>query len=126
MIRTKKKSMMRTKKPKIQRNKKVAPTMTRISKPRNRPALPHGGHGGFMPDPPEDCQARRLIVHEENRIYIDCTSCIGCYKQRGCARLKEHQEEWAIYNSWCRENKAYLQKEADDRMTAFSAPNKKR
>lgn len=124
MTRTKK-PMVRTKKPKakpIPESKMVRkkirrkkPTFTRMPKPKNQPPCPNGGHGGHLPDPPEDCPARKMIVKSENRIYIDSSSCIGCSEEKTCDRRREFEEEWAIYRGWQRENKLYLQREYEKR-----------
>ena len=52
---------------------------------------PHREFGGCMPDPPEDCTARRPFVGRDGTEYVDLSVCGHCTKK--CARYKEFDKE---------------------------------
>lgn len=52
---------------------------------------PHREFGGCLPDPPEDCNARRPFIGQDGTEYIDLSVCAHCKNK--CARYKEHHKE---------------------------------
>lgn len=56
---------------------------------------PHREFGGCLPDPPEDCNARRPFIGQDGTEYVDMSLCGHCKTK--CARYKQHckdMDEW--------------------------------
>lgn len=86
--------MQRTKKPikPMKRTKKAVGDLKKID------TLPHGGYGGHIPDPPQDCQG--FIHVYEGRRFVDVSTCKNKCKlgmAKSCPRLKEYYRAWKEY-----------------------------
>jgi len=50
--------------------------------------------GGFLPDPPENCEKKECIVEVDGRKWIDYIICsFRCERNRKCKRYKEYTKE---------------------------------
>jgi len=52
---------------------------------------PHREFGGYLPDPPENCTARRPFTGQDGTEYVDLSMCGHCNKK--CTRYKEFDKE---------------------------------
>ena len=76
--------------------KRTTPTkMKRTTK--RKIVQPDLGLGGYMPYPPNDCKARRLIYTKLNIVFINHSSCCRCETAPICQRRKDYDQEWKEY-----------------------------